>query len=871
LSIPNVYNGRNRTFGFFDIERVIAKVPNIFTTTVPLDAWKAGDFSALRSASGGAVTIYDPTTAKPEANGTYLRTAFPGNVIPASRMDPVGRNLMKYFPEPNSAPSNIYTQANNWTRSGADSAGSLDFGVRVDHNITDKWRTFVRVTRGHNNTNPQNFFDNPGTPLGRGTQSFYRTAVGWDNTFVLNPSTILNVRYGMARMNLDIDPLSYGFEPSSLGFPTYLDAEARKNDIRFPRIDVTGLTSLGQATGAGIAFVPTTHNILTSLTKLMGQHTIKTGFEYRKLFLNFWQESIPAGQFSFTTSWTQQGPNTASGGNALASLLIGLPGSGQQANNIYVATASSYYAGYVQDEYRVTSKLTLNLGLRYDVDIPRTERFNQLSWWDSTAASPLAGKVAGYPNLLGAMRFAGSGGRAQGPTDWNNWGPRFGFAYRVNNKTSFRGAYTIQYSPSQLQAGYKGNEGFATTTAMTVSLDSNRTPLNYLSNPFPYGFNQALGATEGPNSGASTDIGLAVGNSWFPANDSALIQQWNATLQRELPWNLLFEIGYLANKGNHLADGETLNYNQLPASYLSLGNRLLTQVANPFYGVITNPNSTLSQPTVAYRQLLAAYPQYTAANLSGSTFGNSAYHAMTLRAERRFAKSIGMRLAYTFGKLIDDSGFASTLSAGGATTRQDVYNRGLDRAVSSQDISSRMVISFNAELPFGRGKAIFSGAPGVVNAFIGGWQTNAIITLQTGLPIVISQTLNQTNLGNTSQRPNNNGHSATLPGGRNVDQEIAQWFDVTAFSIAPAYTFGTAPRTLPDTREPGKRNFNLSLFKSFNITERLRATFRAEAFNAFNTVQLGYANAQIGNTAVGTISSTNVDPRNVQLALKLQF
>jgi hypothetical protein len=870
ILIPKVYNGRNRTFFFFDLERALARSPNINTMTVPLAAWKQGNYAGLRSAGGTPISIYDPLTVQVQPNGTYLRDPFPGNVIPQARMDRVGRNLMQYYPEPNTPPTNVNTQTNNWTRTGADKANSLDFGTRVDHNISDKWRTFARVTHGYNNTNPLNVFGNPGTPLGRGNQKFHRNAIGWDHTYLFNASTVLNVRYGMSRMNLHIDALSFGFKPSELGLPAYLDAEAAKNELRFPRFDITGLTSLGQANSAGIAFVPTTHNVLGSVTKILSRHTIKTGAEYRKLLLNFWQENVPAGTFTINTTWSQQGPSTATGGHSLASLLLGLPSSGSQANNIFVSTASSYYAFFIQDEFRVSRRLTLNLGLRYDFDIPRTERFDQLSWWDSTAPSPLAGKVPGYPDLRGAMMFAQPGSRQQGQADRNNIGPRFGFAYRINDKTSFRGAYTIQYGPSQLQAGYKGNEGFATTTAMTVSLDG-RNPLNYISNPFPYGFNKALGATPGQDSGPSTNIGLAVGNSWFPANDSPMIQQWNATLQRELPAGFLVELGYLANKGNHVADGETLNYNQLPATYLSWRERLNNLVANPFAAAITNPNSTLSRTTVTNRQLLAAYPQYSAVNLGGSTYGNSLYHAFTMRAERRFSKAIGVRTAYTFGKLIDDSGFASTLSAGGATTRQDIYNRGLDRAVSSQDISSRMVISSNAELPFGRGRKVLGHASRLVNGIVGGWQANGIITLQTGLPIPISQSLNQTGLGNPSQRPDNNGKSAKLSGDRSKDEQMGQWFNVTNFTIAQAFTFGATGRTLPDVRQPGKRTFNLSLFKSFPIKERLRATFRAEAFNIFNTTQFGYANAQIGNTQVGTISSTSVDPRQIQLALKLQW
>ena len=692
--LPKLYNGRNRTFFFFDTETTYARVPDVFTTTVPLDSWKSGNFSALKNSSGAPITIYDPTTTALNANGIYTRTPFAGNIIPVARMNPVAMNLMKYFPEPNVAPTNVYTQVNNWTEASKDDADSTDFGVRLDHNFNDAWRTFVRYTQGSQTTTPHNFFDSPATPQGRGTQTFERHAFAWNNTYTLNPTTIFEFRYGLSRFNLAIAPLSAGFAPSSLGLPSYLDAQSSLNDTRFPRFDINGLTSLGQQTGDGIAFVPTTHNVLVSATKVLTKHTIKSGFEYRKLFLNFWQESIPAGQFSFDNTWTQQIPTSASStaGFGLASLLLGIPASGTQTNNPYVSTASSYYAGYIQDDYRLNSRVTLNAGLRYDVDTPRTERHNQLSYFNPGVASSLAGQVPGFPNLMGALEFAQPGARAQAPTDWNNVSPRFGFAIKLDEKTVLRGGYAFLYGPSLLQAGYTGTTGFQSSTSMIVSLDG-RKPLNSLSNPFPYGFNPALGATQGPNSGALTNIGLAITGNWFPSNKSPEIQEWNANIQRELPGQFVLEVGYVANKGNALDEGETLAYNQLPDSYLSLGTQLTNQVANPFYGVITNPNSPLSQKTVQQSYLLAPFPQYTGLGVNNVPLGNSIYHSVIVQLERRFSKGFGILASYTGGKLIDDSGFASTLDAGGATAKQDVYNQKADRSVSAQDISSRFVAS----------------------------------------------------------------------------------------------------------------------------------------------------------------------------------
>jgi len=865
--IPNVYNGRNRTFFFLDSETTFARVPDVFTTTVPLDAWKQGNFSTLRTSSGAPITIYDPVTATLGSNGVYTRSPFSGNVIPASRINPVGANLMQYFPEPNVAPSNPYTQVNNWTEASKDSADSTDFAFRLDHSFSEAWRMFGRYAQGWQTTTPHNFFNSPATPQGRGTQTFGRHAFVWNNTYTLNPTTIFEFRYGLSRFALDIAPLSAGFKPSTLGFPAYMDSQAALNDTRFPNFAINGLTSLGQITGAGIAFVPTSHNILLSMTKVLNRHTIKTGFEYRKLFLNFWQESIPAGQFSFDSTWTQQIPTSASAtaGFGLASLLLGLPTSGAQTNNPYVSTASSYYAGYVQDDFRLSPHVTFNLGLRYDVDIPRTERHNQLSYFDANVPSPLAGQVPGYPNLMGALKFAKPGARQQGPTDWNNVSPRFGFAVTVDSKTVFRGGYALIYGPSLLQAGYTGTTGFQSSTSMIVSLDTH-TPLNYLNNPFPYGFNPALGATPGPNSGALTNIGLAINSNWFPSNKSPEIQQWNANVQRQLPWQFILEVGYVGNKGNALDEGESLAYNQLPNSYLALGTKLTNQVPNPFYGVITNPNSPLSNPTVQQSYLLAPFPQYTGLGVNNVPFGNSIYHSVIAQLERRFGQGINLLMSYTGGKLIDDSGFASTLNAGGATSRQDVYNQHADRSVSAQDVSSRFVASVNYELPFGHGKPFLSSLPRAANAVLGGWQANAIVTLQDGLPVIMTQSVNQTGIGSSSQRPNVNGQDPSLP-----NRNINQWFNTTVFSVAPPYTFGNAPRTLPNVRQPGLKTADLSLFKTFAIREHTTLMFRAEMFNAFNTTQFGMAASTVGSSTLGVISSTGADPRDVQLALKLLF
>jgi hypothetical protein len=296
-------------------------------------------------------------------------------------------------------------------------------------------------------------------------------------------------------------------------------------------------------------------------------------------------------------------------------------------------------------------------------------------------------------------------------------------------------------------------------------------------------------------------------------------------------------------------------------------------VANPFYGVIQDTTSSLALPTVAYRQLLAPYPQYTAVNSVARPTGNSLYHSMVLRVQKRFSKGAGFLVAYTAGKALTDSGWGNTItSINGSTPRQNRYDRKSDRALDTDDVSSRLVISFNAEMPFGRGKRFFTSIPKAANMVIGGWQFNGIVTMQSGLPVVLTQSVNQTNLLTAAQRPNNNGHTANLHG-QTMDEQLAHWFDPSVFSIAPAYTFGDAPPVLPDVRNPGIRNFDLSLFKRFAILSerRLNAEFRLEAVNALNITQLGRPASIVGNSNLGVISDVGVGARSVQLALKLLF
>jgi len=874
LYLPGIYNGRNRSFFFFDYQGTRSRQASVLTTTFPLEEWKRGDFSSLRTSSGAALTVYDPLTTRDAGGGNYTRDAFAGNRIPDSRIDPVARQLVQYYPKPNTTPINAFTQVNNFTAAGKDLTGDNRADARIDHNESQAWRTTARVSLAPTTSKPYDFFRNVSTIAGPDRKYDYYSA-SLDQTYIANQSTIVGVRYGFGRFfNLD-RPYSDGFDITQLGFPTYMRDQAARQSLQFPQFGVTGLSNIGSPGFRKTRYAPNSHIINADLTKILARHSVKAGVQYRKMLLNFLQYSYPSGNFSFGQQWTQRDPVRASTteGFGLASLLIGVPSSGSISHSLATASASSYWGAYVQDDFRATKNLTLNIGVRYEVDVPRTERYNRLSYFDLSAPSPIAGRVAGFPNLVGAMEFCDSSRRRQTPTDANNFGPRFGFAYRVGSKTVARGGYAITYAPSPMQAagssGLMGNEGFSSTTNFVASLDG-RTPIHFLKDPFPDGFNLPLGPTPGPMSGPSTLLGQSIGAGLFIDYVNPVIQQWSFSLQRELPGNMLIEAAYVASKGNHLVDGESMTLNQLPASFFSLGNTLNDLVPNPFYGVITDPTSTLSQPTVRRSQLLRPFPQYTGVNVARKPQANSLYHAFTLRAEKHYSQGLGFLLSYTAGKLIDDASQVVDF-LGPLGSKQDYYNRGAERAVSPQDISSRLVFSFNYELPFGSNRRFWKRPGSVLPWIAGGWQVNGIATFQTGTPILLLQGANNTGLGSASQKPNNNGRSAHISGGT-TDQRLKKWFDPSVFSIAPAFTFGNVGRTLPDVRNPGLRNFDLSVFRNFRLREdRINLQFRVEAFNAMNTTQLGSPGATIDSSSVGVISGTRVRARQVQLALKLLF
>jgi hypothetical protein len=875
IYIPGVYDGRNKTFFFVGYENTPIRSASSSFSTVPTAAWRQGDFSGLKNASGQPITIYDPATAHPDpANPTtkVIRDPFPNNVIPQASIDPGIVSLLKYYPAPTAGltPSNPYTMSNNYFNSGVSRNDSYKIDTRVDHNFTDRWRMFLRTSIRKMTSLGFNAFDNIAN-YGTATEIQKQPSISMDHTLTLSSTLLVNLRGGLNRVYNPRTPISYGFDITSIGLPKYVQGVAP--DALFPTVSLSNFTSLGSANATLLRWSGTTYSSSATVTKILAKHTLKAGYNYEKYLLNHWQPDQPDGAYNFDSGWTQLETSTSSttAGFGLASMLLGLPSSGYLSHAMAIATASSYWGFYVQDDWKVTRTLSFNIGLRYDFDTPFTERYNRMSYWDMNAVSPIQSAIPASAcrscgNLRGAMQFLSPNNRQVAPIDSNNLGPRIGLAWNVRNNLVVRAAYGILFQQSVLTASplEYAAEGYQTNTNMTTSFDSGRTINARWSDPFPQGFHFPTGSTLG----AGTNLGFGAGGSNFGNPPSPKIQQWNLNVQRTMPGNIVVEVGYLGNRGQYLPDLEGYSLNQNPVSDLTLGPSLLTYVENPFYGVITDPLSSLSRPTVQYMQLLKPYPQYTGmTTFMAYPRSDSIYHAGTIRVDKRFSHGLSLLASYTKAKTIDNSSstihFIGAMGAG----KLDNYNLRNERSISAQDVAQRLVLSYVWELPFGKGRRLLNKLPAVANGFLGGWQVNGITAFQSGLPLIIRPAYNNTYIG-TGERPNTNGQSARITGGT-VDERIALWFDTSTFSQPADYTLGNVSRTI-NVRAPGRKTTDLSLFKDFMLLpeQRMKLQFRAEAFGVFNTPQWGTPGTTVASGTFGKISSAS-GQRQMQLALKL--
>ena len=863
---PMKYAGKNRSFFFGSYEAVRFSQGGSFISSVPTLLQRAGDFSQTKNAAGTVIPIYDPRTTRANPAGGFLRDPFPNNLIPRNRWNPVFAKMLDFIPLPNTA-GNANTATGNYVTTAANRISKDTFSVRLDHQINEKNRMSGRFNFDNTPIKRPDFYGNIASPT-FGAQVFKRRNFGLDYTRTFSPTMVGNFLFSFTRLENNRRPFSNGFDVTSLGFPAALKSQFIPES--FPSISVAGMGGAFSVSNAGttnlvggndlISFGDNTASWVGSLTKTLSRHTLKFGGEARLLRPNYWQFADTAINFSFAQNFTQ-GPNptaaaAANTGLGFASFMLGI-GGGSYSRAASMAMQVKYYGGYLQDDWKVTNKLTLNLGVRYEYESPRTERYNQLTNFDRNATPPLT--AAGL-NLKGALSFVGVNGNAREHwnPDRNNIAPRVGFAWNVAPKTVIRGGAGIFYAAMTGVGGASasfGVSGFDTTTALVTSLNG-VTPLNYLDNPYPTGINQATGS----KLGAATFLGQ---NIRFSSRDirQSYSAQWNLNVQRELPGQMLVEVGYAGNRGLKLQQDQELN--QLPDSALALGDALRATVPNPFVGQITT--GTLAAATVTRAQLLRPYPHFLSVVATNQSFASSNYHALMGSLQRRFSHGLTVTGSYTFSKLIDlatGSFSGELLSSAGF---QNWNNLRADRSLSALDAPHRLVINGLYALPFGAGRKF--NPNGVAGTLLNGWEVAAIYTYQTGGSLGFSSATNTNFSQGGGQRPNLIGDAKLADG----ERTLLRWFNTAAFAAPAAYTFGSAPRSLGSVRSDGLSGTDFSVVKNTKLRESVALQFRAEFFNLTNTVRFAPPNTSFGSAAFGQVSAQSNQPRVVQFALKLIY
>jgi Carboxypeptidase regulatory-like domain/TonB dependent receptor-like, beta-barrel len=864
--IPWIYRGQNKTFFEGDYQGTRRVQGSSFITSVPTTLQRAGDFSQTFNASGNLVTIYNPfsTVVNPANPSQYIRTAFSGNVIPAGLLDPVAKALMAYYPTPNTTGS-PYTNANNYISTKPLTVKQNAGSARIDQNVNDRYHFFGRFGWSLTDLTQPNTYGNVASPGNGavGTTSFHNWSFAFDNTITLNPTLLLSINYGYARWFQIRQTLSYGFDNASLGFPTSFVSA-----VTIPMFPAINVTSYGAMSGQSYLHNGNdSHSLLTSLTKIAGRHTLIVGADLRLHLINYFNVQASAGTFNFTQAQTQgPNPNSASStaGNALASLLLGAGNAGSMPIGAGNALKDWYTAIYAQDNFRITPRLTLNAGLRFEEESPYTDRHNRLNYFSTSVSSPAINTQ--FPNLTGGLVFAAANGAPSSVYDWNKnqFGPRVGFAYTPVKNTVIRGGFGIVYAPLEISnnaVGFAPSTGYSSSTGWSTSLNGGLTPNNLLSKPYPQGLVQP--------SGNSLGAGTALGQSlsvWDAHPKTPESYQWNLGIQRQLPSDILAEVAYIANRGLHLTSNFQMN--TLNPKYLTMGTALQSQVPNPFKPFVSI--GALSNATVTQQQLLLPYPQFTGVLEENATWGGSNYQSMQLKVNKRTTHGITMLAVYTVSKWLSDVPASDApIGTNNGTSVQNPYNLAAEKSLSENDIPQSLIVSGVGELPLGRGQRFLSNVNGVVNKLVGGWSASGILTEQKGFPLALSAPV--TDGGN---RPNYaSGVSPQLSSSRPIAAKVAQWFNTAAFTLPPAFTFGNVSRTIGSVRSPALKNLDLTIDKETQIAERLHMQFRAEAFNLTNTPHFGLPDSSMSSATFGQLTSLlpSPPPREIQFAVKFTF
>jgi trimeric autotransporter adhesin len=845
--LPKIYDGKNKTFFYLGVEHYDDTQSSSSVFATPTTAERLGDFSKSLNKDGSLRVIYNPASVG-------ARVPFVGNVIPGSMLNPIGLALANSFQAQTSNPR--YFGDTDLSAPGRLPCRAVQYTGKVDEDFTSWWRASLSYLRYYSLEPGNTEFPTLSSPnqwrLQRRVDS-----TQLNNLFTINPTTVLTVRYGFNRFpNYSYD-VSQGFDLGSLGFQSSLVNQVPRQLAQFPYITMSNFYTLG-VNDNNSYYVHASNNLSASMAKYMGKHSLKMGFDYRRIKAAGNDANNAAGDYTFNGIFTRSNnTSTGAGGADIADMLLGYPSAG----NIYTSTKltqfADYYGVYIQDDFRVSSKLTLNVGLRWEHETGLQEQNNGLLvGFDGTAVNPLG------PN--GVVQYAGNGDTTVGNPYPNKWGPRFGFAYKLGGKTVLRGGYGMFWAPQFAIGSPIATVGYNQATQYIASTDNFQTAASSLSNPFPGGVLQPAGMT----AGAATGNGQGSISLVDPNARSPYVQQYSFDIQREIPFGVALEVGYVGSKSSHLTLGTpNLNINALNPALLSMGSALTKSVANPFFG--HGGTGVIGTSTVQQSQLLLPYPTFGAINLLLSDNDKASYNSFVFKAQKSYSQGLTFLSTFTWSRNWDESsgGAANTLNAGNKAP-QNPYNMASEYAFANIDSPFRWTTSVSYELPFGKGKHFMTGG-GLTNYLLGGWVVNTISIFQTGFPLQITQDTNfNSGFGYASQRPNATGISPVTSG--SLEDRLNSYINPAAFSAAPQFTFGNIGRTL-DVRGPGQVNWDMSLFKNFVIKEKLKSQFRFEALNALNTPLFYGPNVAYGNASFGKITSQANFSRQLELALRFSF
>jgi hypothetical protein len=869
---------QNKTFFFVTTEHYRDGLSQNGNLHVPTAAERAGDFSALTNAGGQPIIIYDPAATNPV---TGARIQFPGNVIPPYRINAVGAKIVSYLPLPNISP-NLDNGSTNYAASDTPHNVGDQYSVKIDHHFNDKIAVSGLYLYQYTEEPAVSYF--PNAPFAQGGQNNRPVKIAViNNTYVLNSSTVLTLRAGWNRYN-DITPLLHPFDAHTLGFdPSFANAIPLQ---RFPATTFTGYQ--------GTSFTGQGYNdwysqgVNGTLTKLAGEHSIRIGGDFRTIGVRSFSYGNSAGSFTFSGQFTGPNANSSTTGNAIADLLLGYPSAGTVTINTPVNDYINYSSVYVQDDYRASSRLTLNYGIRLEHEPGLAEANNDLAvGFDPQVVSPLnvtipAGLDPFNPaarQVRGGLIFAGVNGArtTEGHMPAIKASPRAGVVFKLNTDTVVRGGYGLFWAPWNYSA--VTSPGYSQTTTIT---QNSLAPVTSINNPFPSGLQQPSGNALGLLSGVSSAISFYDPNATAPR-----VQQWSVDVQRELPGNMSATVGYMGAHGSDLYYGTGINLNQLPVQYLSLGSKLTLLVSNPFFGV-AGAGTLATQKQVQLNSLLVPFPQYGLNAISEMLNGaHSQYNALVLELRKRLTGWWGGVFSYTYSRLRDNqlaqfgSGNYFTTAPGAIDNYSYIrgsptYNPDVGYGLSLNDQPHKFAFQPILQLPFGVGRR-FVNRPGPLNAAVGGWTVSAVILVQSGFPLGVTQATNTSSLNGAGQLPNFvTGQPLLQPGDitQRLQANIADnlYLNPAAFALAPAFTLGNAPRVLPGIRTPTRNSTDVAINKELPAVGRSSVVLRVEVINLFNTPWYAtVASNALGNSNFGRETTQANYSRFAQISVRVQF